>query len=144
MTPDPRYLPTHMPVGGIISPLAQTTTPASVIINREWDKPYRGEWDSDSQCYIIPPHLEGKTLREAMIIQQIYQAAAGAGKAFDRLHDRTEGKPMQSTQNLNVNTDADELVKLLRGMHEEEFGQTIDVAADTTHDSEDLIDELFG
>jgi len=44
------------------------------------------------------------TVRQAIWGEQIMKAINGSGKAFDRILDRLEGKPTQTTMNLNYNS----------------------------------------
>ena len=53
-----------------------------------------------------------KTLREAMLMAAYADAALGDVHARDFIAERTEGKVMQATANLNLNQDTDDLTKM--------------------------------
>lgn len=66
-------------------------------------QPYEGDWDPETQEYIIDPRFVGMTKAEVMEHKLVDKAAAGNVEAIREIKDRLMGKPKQQVESKNLN-----------------------------------------
>ena len=83
---------------------------------------------------IIEPDFVGMTYGEVALFRQVQRAASGSRDALEMILDRTEGKPIQTNQNVNTSmTYQDFLLKIAA-----EEGEIIDVEPEPRRPSEEI------
>lgn len=93
--------------------------------------PYKGEWDEDTQSYIIKDErFRGLTIQEVITLKHADNALTGDQKSIDSWQDRMIGKPKQSVESLNLGMTYTEMLDMLAHQNIDEApSEVVDVEA---------------
>lgn len=95
--------------------------------------PYRGEWDSELQTFVMDERFEGLTYGEVMVMRQIIAAGAGDLGAVEKVMDRLLGKPKQAVETKSMTMSYAEFLEASAAQEAAENGY-VDVPAQTLDD----------